>query len=99
MATPPEATRSGPWRKPLRDLAPKPEKKGADEGNGLVRNSPNFSPDTTILRVGSQSGAGAGGAGNLFQGIKKAVDSLTGGGGSLTGPANADRADKGDGES
>ena len=96
--------RSGPWR-PSRSgtVAPEPEKKGADEGNGLVRNSLKFSPDTnpdTILPVGSKSGAGAGGAGNLFQGIKKAVDSLTGGGGSLTGPANAtDRADKGGGES
>jgi hypothetical protein len=62
--------------------------KGVDEGNGLVRNSPNFSPDTTILPVGSTPGAGAGGW-DLFQGIKDAVAQLGGGGGSLTDSANA----------
>jgi hypothetical protein len=63
--------------------------KGVDEGNRLVRNSPKFSPDTTILPVGSQSGPGADGAGNLFQAIKDAVDRFSGGGASLTGSANA----------
>jgi hypothetical protein len=86
--------------KPFQAALPKapvtevPEKTGAgttgvDEGNGLVRNSPNFSPKPDpILPVVSQSGAGAGGW-NLFQGIKDAVAGLTGGGGSLTGAANA----------
>jgi hypothetical protein len=57
-------------------------------GTSLVRNSPNFSPNPTILPVGSQSGAGAGGW-NLFQGIKDAFNGFAGHGGSLTGPANA----------
>jgi hypothetical protein len=69
--------------------------KKTDDGNGLVRNSPKFSPNTTILPVGSQSGAGAGGW-NLFQGIKDAVDGFTGGGGSLTGSATATK--NGDGK-
>jgi hypothetical protein len=73
--------------------------KGAGEGNGLVRNSLQFKPNT-ILPVGSESGAGAGGAWNPFQGIKDAIDRFTGGGGSLTGSANATDggAENGDGK-
>ena len=61
--------------------------KGSGEGNGLVRNSLQFKPNT-ILPVGSESGAGAGGW-KPFQGIKNAIGKLTGGGGSLNGSANA----------
>ena len=62
--------------------------KGSGEGNGLVRNSLQFKPNT-ILPVGSESGAGAGGKWKPFQGIKDAIHRFTGGGGSLTGSANA----------
>ena len=65
-----------------------PGTKRNGEGNGLVRNSLQFKPDT-ILRVGGESGAGAGGAWKPLQGIKDAIGRLTGGGGSLTGSANA----------
>ena len=61
--------------------------KGSGEGNGLVRNSLQFKPNT-ILPVGSESGAGAGGAWKPFQRIKDAIGKLTGGGGSLNGSAN-----------
>ena len=55
--------------------------KGSGEGNGLVRNSLQFKPNT-ILPVGSESGAGAGGKWKPFQRIKDAIGRLTGGGGS-----------------
>jgi hypothetical protein len=73
--------------------------KGVGEGNGLVRNSLQFKPNT-ILPVGSESGAGAGGRWRPFQGIKDAINRFTGGGGSLTGSANATDggAENGDGK-
>ena len=50
--------------------------KGSGEGNGLVRNSLQFKPNT-ILPVGSESGAGAGGTGNRSRESKTPlVDSL-----------------------
>ena len=85
--------------KPLRSVVSESETKGAGERTGLVRDSFKATPDTnpdTILPVGSTSGAGAGGAGNLFQGIKKAVDSLRGGGDSADRPRQRqDAAPKG----
>ena len=55
--------------------------KGSGEERGLVRNSLKFTPDTTDpdTTLSGESGAGAG-AGNLFQGIKDAIDRFRGGG-------------------
>ena len=51
---------------------------GTDSKTGLVRKGPKYSPDTTILPVGSRSGDGAGGAWNPLQGVPKTpfIDSL-----------------------
>ena len=51
--------------------------KRSGEGNGLVRNSLQFKPDTTLWGDG-ESGGGGGGP---LQGIKDAIGKLTGGGG------------------
>ena len=72
--------------------------KGSGEGNGLVRNSLQFKPNTTILPVGSESGAGAGGGWKPFQGIKNAIDRFTGGGGAVKGSAKPHGCGDGDGE-
>ena len=54
-----------------------PGTKRSGEGNGLVRNSLQFKPDTTLWGDG-ESGGGGGGP---LQGIKDAIGKLTGGGG------------------
>jgi hypothetical protein len=49
--------------------------KGSGGGNPrLVRNSPDFSPDTTILPGTLSGGAGAGGGFNLFKGIRHGLN-------------------------
>jgi hypothetical protein len=51
--------------------------KGSGDGKGLIRNSLQFKPDTTLWGDG-ESGGGGGGP---LQGIKEAIGKLTGGGG------------------
>jgi hypothetical protein len=66
--------------------------KGADEGNGLVRKSLQFKPDV-VLPVGSESGAGGGF--RPLQGLKDAVDRVTGRADDAKGPAGAGNHDTG----
>jgi hypothetical protein len=62
--------------------------KGADKGNGLVRKGLQFKPKG-VLPVGSESGAGAGGGFRPLQGLKDALDRVTGHADDAKGPAGA----------